>query len=298
MKPKPAIRNMNSKTRHKIKPVNKILDHCIHILPILIKSTMWTNEIFRRLQELRKRSLNYKFDTLDAIQHLQHGGLIEEIEDQRLGQKQLVRLTSLGTELANMIVSIDLYKNSHQEMLNMIRKHFELPKRISPNVRRSILRSRGWKNEDIHLYDDFSTSISWVMEGSGMIFKDGLFNRVINIVNDFSLSDIAKDIMYSLSMDSLSYQISVLLGTNEENYSYPNIGIMDSDQLFIFLRQMSKDLPNLMFNEVKNMLVSDLSILNPSSEEFLAEKLNCEKVAKKYGGSLSKAEKCMPASSI
>ena len=38
-----------------------------------------------------------------------------------------------------------------------------------------------------------------------------------------------------------------------------------------------------MFDEVKNMLVSDLSILNPSSEEFLAEKLNCEKVAKKYG---------------
>ena len=66
------------------------------------------------------------------------------------------------------------------------------------------------------------------------LFKDGLFNRVINIVNDFSRSDIAKDIMYSLIMDSMSYQISVLLGTNEENYSYPNIGIMDSEELLFF----------------------------------------------------------------
>jgi hypothetical protein len=247
---------------------NRLVFVCIKILRLLLAKKLHYNEIIRQTSPDR---------TLvdDAIDTLEKGQLIVELKMSRYERKRhgihsqakIMHLTDLGRELADMVVSVELYKESHEKLLQAVRKHFaEDSKNIALD---NILRNRGWKKEEIEFYYDSLQGIRYLTECSGMILKEGLFRRYIDIVGDFgSLSGIAKSVLNNLVMEAISYQISILLSHAEQNYPYVNLGIMDHNTLRGLLNDTNQPFPDIVFNQVKNMLLSDLCILKPSKEEI------------------------------
>jgi len=279
MTSKPVKRKTSSRKRHKHKPVKKVLHHCIQILPMLINCRLGKDTIFKKIQGLKQRGLNYKYDTLDAIHHLKSGGLIEEIEDENHRQRLLERLTTLGDRIAHLILWTNEYKKSHSRLLEAATQHLNIHiNDFQEKALKSILRSRGWIDKEIEEFDEIlyykhaKHGIDMVMEYSGQILKDGLINRYINILGTFNtITYVARDITNSLIVDAVTYQMSVLLNIIEKKYYNYNIGVMDKWNLFEFVKDLNHSYPNFMFNQVRDMIVSDLYILGISKEEITEE---------------------------
>jgi hypothetical protein len=142
---------------------------------------------------------------------------------------------------------------------------------------KGILRSRGWIDEEIGedeivYFKHAKKGIDMLMEYSGQILKDGLINRYIDILEAFnSISDVAKNIINNLIIDAVLYQISVELRIVEEEYYSYNIGVMSESNLFEFVQDLGYPFPKFIFNEVKDMIISDLNILGISKEKITEE---------------------------
>jgi hypothetical protein len=104
----PVERKTSTKKRRKVKPV-KILKYSMHILPMLIDGKLGRNEIFRKIKDLKQAGMSSKSDTLDSIRRMINEGLIKEIKD---GQHLLQQLTSLGDEIAHIILWTNEYKKA------------------------------------------------------------------------------------------------------------------------------------------------------------------------------------------
>ncbi len=251
---------------------NRLVSTCINVLRLLLDKNLHYNEIIRQTSPDRspdRTHLNY------AIEELERGELIMEYrisKHERKRQKihsqwKIMKITDLGREIADIANSIELYKESHAKLLQRIRKYFDLTEGRKNGALNNILRNRGWKKEETAVYHHSLEGIGWLTESSGMILKEGLFRRYIDVLDEFSpLSGIAKSLMNNLIMDAISYQISILIDSAEENV-HVNIGIMTHDALLDFLNGVRYYFPDIVFNEVKDMLVSDLFVLKPSEEE-------------------------------
>ena len=242
--------------------VERLVYDCSQILRVLSAGDTNVNTIV-------KKSGLYKNYVYKGIKALEKGKLVKAFKIPNHDQMKMKSLTELGKEIADMAVGIDFYKKSHEEMLKVIGKHIENREDINSKAMKSILRSRGWNADEIPLYPQCAEGVDYIMQHSGMILKEGLINWYMDILSDFSpLSDIAKSIINNLVVEAISYQISVLLGSIEENHSDSNIGVMDYANLYSFLKSFSYYFPNMMFNEVKKEILSDLLILRPSKEDI------------------------------
>jgi hypothetical protein len=261
---------MSTKKRRKVKPVNEILRYSMHILTMLINDKLGRNEIFRKIQDLKRPGINYKRDTLDTISHLKSEGLLEEIKD---GQRHWQQLTPLGFEIAHLILLTSEYKKAQSQLIKIAGDNFKTNIRdFDPKVLKHILKNRGWIDQQIEDIDEIlfykhaKLGISGIMEFSGQILKDGLINRYNNILRGYdNISNLSKQLISNLIIDALSYQLEVV-----GKYGY-NIGVMDEENLFDFLRGVGYAYPEFIFNVAKDMIVSDLNILAISKEEITQE---------------------------
>jgi hypothetical protein len=284
MRSKPVRRIMNSKRRRKAKPVNKILNHCMQILPLIIIRSMGKNEIFAKLQQLKHRGLNYKFDTYDAIFHLQRGGLMHEIV---FNQKQVQELTPLGRELAEMIIGSDKYKKSYSALRNAFDNKFNTPKQKNKRTLRIRLKNNGWNEDEIEWFDYYDETVSFVLSYADDYFIRGaLQKRFELIIREFgSVSEIAKTIINTLILNASVYHISFVSTRHiEEDYPlslrmpgglpeqdgtpYIDRYVEINEEVIFDFQEASGQVyyPKLISNEVKNMLVSMLCMLKPPRE--------------------------------
>jgi hypothetical protein len=280
---KPVTRIKHSKRRRKVKPVNKVFDHCMQILPLIINRSMGKNEIFAKLHQLKHPGLNYKFDTLDAIFHLQRGGLMHEIAH---SQKQLQELTPLGRELAEMIIGSDKYKKSYSALQDAFDNNFSTPKQKNKQTLRSRLRNSGWDEDEIEWFDCYDEQVDSVLGYADDDFIRGaLQKRFELIIREFgSVSEIAKTIINTLILNASVYHISFVSRHIEEDYpsslrmpeelpeqdGTPYIDRyfeIDEQEISYFKDASRKDYyPKPISNEVKNMLLSMLFMLKPPRE--------------------------------
>jgi hypothetical protein len=283
MRSKPVIGIMNSKRRHKVKPVNKILNHCIQILPLIISRSMGKNEIFAKLHQLKHRGLNYKFDTYDAIFHLQRGGLMHEIAH---SQKHIQELTPLGRELAEMIIGSDRYKKSYSALRCALDNNFSTPKQKNKQTLRSRLRNSGWDEDEIEWFDYYHEQVTLVLAYADDDFIRGALQKRFELITrEFgSVSEIAKTIINTLILNASINHISFVSRHIEEDYPLSlrmQEGLPEQDGtpyidryieineevISDFEKASGQDYyPKLISNEVKNMLLSMLFMLKPPRE--------------------------------
>ena len=238
-------------SKYRLQLIGRLVYDCTQILRVISTGDINVNKIV-------KKSGLYKKYVYNAIKTLEKGRLVKELKYPNHKQIRLKSLTELGKEIADMAVSIDFYKKSHGEMLKIIRKYFEIQQGIDSKALKSILTARGWNAEETQVYPHCIEGISYIMQHSGMIFKDGLFRWSIDLLSEFDpLSEIAKSIINNLITEAISYQISVLLGTTIEKHPYQNIGIMEYEDLDSFLQSFSYYFPSMIFNQVKNLILSE-----------------------------------------
>lgn len=278
---KPVTRIKHSKRRRKVN--NKVFDHCMQILPLIINRSMGKNEIFAKLHQLKHPGLNYKFDTLDAIFHLQRGGLMHEIAH---SQKQLQELTPLGRELAEMIIGSDKYKKSYSALQDAFDNNFSIPKEKNKQTLRSRLRNSGWDEDEIEWFDYYDEQVDSVLAYADDDFIRGALQKRFELITrEFgSVSEIAKTIINTLILNASVYHISFVSRHIEEDYPLslrmPE-GLPEQDGtpyidryveinarvISDFEQASGQDYyPRLISNEVKNMLVSMLCMLKPPRE--------------------------------
>ena len=128
-------------------------------------------------------------------------------------QKKIKKLTELGYEFKNLMVSIEEYNEAFLKFEQRRVEKFRDHDRPVP----SILRSRGWSNEEeIDKYEE-----TWLgtIEIKDFLIKN-IFNALISryaaIASRIGKNNIAKDILIKYVTDQITHQLSIL--SKESDY--------------------------------------------------------------------------------
>jgi hypothetical protein len=191
---------------------------------------------------------------------------------------QYIHLTELGRELADMAVSFEQYKNSLTNFEDKEYDHFNISKSISQDSLKNILKNRGWNDKEIFWYKESLPGLEWVRYITGAKVINILLNRCSLSLYKFSFGDIAKAIMNSILVDATTFLLSEmineieyyheLLSENDPKSINKEIGVYQrvADQQLDDISETTYPFPKVIYGEVKNVLVSYLSLLKPPKE--------------------------------
>jgi len=144
---------LNSRKRHKIKPVNKLINYSVNILYLLSNGESKSeNKIFGDLIKLSK-GLNYKRDAIDTIHILKKNHMIEISKSNNHVQKYEVKLAPLGSDLIYFRKNMEQYIKQYKDQKNSIEEEFVCEVNMPRNRRKSKLLAKGWKTERIPYHD-------------------------------------------------------------------------------------------------------------------------------------------------
>jgi hypothetical protein len=91
-----------------------------------------------------------------------------------------------------------------------------IPQETNKLVLANTLRSRGWINEEIKLYDIFYDCIDYLEDIFPTKIIHALILRYILILSKFSINKIAKDILNRIIIDAIPDQLLFILGNFEK----------------------------------------------------------------------------------
>jgi len=225
MKKSTATRSLRTKEYKQSQPVEiNLIDHYIAILKILFDGKKYVNEIFNILRKETKR-IPYQSDkssTIFAIKDLLKYQLVTETIVQRgktkrkrirkkkpIIQKRIIELTPLGKELSQLIYYIDEYSHRYKKLKDVIDYHFNGNDiGIKQVILSKRLKERGWKNQEMELYDQYMASILSLESHLPMVILNTLLARYFKIIHSYSsISDIAKEILRRVIMDAITKYI-------------------------------------------------------------------------------------------
>lgn len=275
----------------KIKPV----DRKIRILRTLLSDDMTVNNIFV------KTGLSDKKSITDAITEMEVAELIAERKHQKHSQKEIMYLTKSGRELADMIISLDEYIKSIYELHEQanekvlfvkgrylaILQYEDIEKQKYLEIKKDYLRTLrniGWKDSEIEFYNCCRTNIVDFIAYCEKNFLNVLLLRYSNILRSFKLKKLQKFIIREIIMAAVNERISFMLEHIEDQiYGYSTIRVHNPLQNKIMptvveqgssdgILQLFRDivdivawnpLPFVIKEEIRNVLISFLSLLNP-----------------------------------
>jgi predicted transcriptional regulator len=264
-------------TRKFIKPVlkYKLVGICLKILRLIPPEGLHVNSIFRQT------GLSYKPDVEEAIDNLQKGKLITETKSPTHKQKKIKHLTKLGHEFKRLMNNINEYDNAFQRFENSIKQNFDSldrsETREDPDVKGlvnlilsdpspSVLRSRGWIDEEIDLYEETQYGIGKTRDFLQRNIFNALISRYAALLQDIGDNEIARDISTKIVIDEIEHHLSVIRG----NYASNEINGVET-----VATEIENDISEFYYNpeyymhnhhinkEIKNVLVSLLCLIIP-----------------------------------
>jgi DNA-binding HxlR family transcriptional regulator len=144
---------LNSRKKHKIKPVNKLINYSVNILHILSNGESKSeNKIFEDLIKLNE-GLNYKRDAIDTIHILKKNHMIEISKSNNHLQRYEVKLAPLGSELISFRKNMEQYIKQYKDQKSSIEEKFVCEVNIPRHRLKSKLLAKGWKIEQIPYHD-------------------------------------------------------------------------------------------------------------------------------------------------
>jgi hypothetical protein len=184
------------------------------------------------------------------------------------GKEQPKELSVLGRELAELMKSIEDYDRSFAELKAEYRRHFSFQSKPKDNaILKNILKSRGWKEDEIGYY--LIVHKNWPQGDHGFQYKSPwmiiniLLARYSTLLADYKPNQIAKDIMNKLLLDIIVEHLSCIFDNITtiqrqsmlESATSKTFNDID-DVIGIFnYRFMNK--------HVEDVLVATLSVLKP-----------------------------------
>jgi DNA-binding MarR family transcriptional regulator len=265
----------------KIKSPCQIVNHAKHILPILLDKGKGANEIFFKGRQTGLTS--YKQDVLDTIKTLQEAELIDEIPDPKHSQKRIKRLTPLGRQLAELMSNIESYNKSYLELKDAIRANFtfDWSNIKDDSVLRSILRGRGWAEDEIARFIDvdkrWGTAAHDFASTSPWSVVRILLAKYSMIIFDYKPNQIAKSIVDKFIVDFMTEQLFSILDnvTNMQRrsmvYDTTSYIVSDIRKQITFLGNLFQDY-RFIDGYVENVILATFTILGPDRELIKRER--------------------------
>jgi hypothetical protein len=271
--------------KHKPKPVQDLIEHCVHILVILGEDGKGKgkNELYRKIQTLNGKYLNYdvnevkrqprftyKYDTLDAIYHLEKEGLIERCDDINHLQKEKFVLSALGAELSNVLKSIHKYNKSFDELIETRNEKFFVYDKGSRHFR---LKNKGWSDDEIANYDLWLYECMWLLSHLSTIFIDSLISRHSLVMLKFDTHDLAKEILDKAVIDTFTYYVLGSTQRPSPSDKDAKIRIMVTEiyqrtSNFFFNCQLPEQMNRFIRDNYAELLKSVYSVLSPQKDLF------------------------------
>lgn len=143
-------------TRSILQPVLKRQPVALDIISLLGhhaqdgQTGLHVNAIYKKLVAL-VFSRN-KYPIINIIDYLEQSGLL--MTTMRGVQKEIKTLTRLGYKFVKLVNDLDEYVKSCSDLQDAIKRDFDLDNYIGNKEQRSILRSKGWTQDEIDEYDN------------------------------------------------------------------------------------------------------------------------------------------------
>jgi DNA-binding HxlR family transcriptional regulator len=262
--------------------INRLVETSIKILRLLLDKSLHYNEIIRQTSPDRTHVDN-------AIYVLERGQLIMEYKISKRERKQqkihsqtkIMQITDLGRELIDILVSLEQYKKAYYELKKPVDEYFTnwIEKKHSISqfktksldqrdaIRNNTLRERGFTHKDLEFYDSSGVGTTLVLRALEGKILEVITVRCALMLYRFSITDIAKDILNNILVSAVTFRVLYLI---------ENIHRVGSN-IDLYRGQIAEDLmyeiggnyyfPALIHKEVKNAILSYLSLLKPPKED-------------------------------
>jgi len=263
---------------------NRLVETSIRILRLLLNKNLHYNEIIRQTSPDRTHIDN----TIDV---LERGQLIMEYKISKRERKQqrihsqarIMQITELGRELIDMSVSLEQYSSAYFELKKLVDEYFiKWRGEQSNSIRDNILRKKGFTDDDLELYNE---SYNGAMVALGALVTE-IFEVIITRcalrLYRFKITDVAEDILNKIITNAVTFRVSLLLKGIKSHESIPfnkeDLNAKEQGdgsyvspfaiQNLIMKMPMQYYFPSVMHKEVKNAILSYLSLLKPSKESI------------------------------
>jgi hypothetical protein len=220
--------NLSTKKYVKSQPVDfKLIPHYIGILKILFEGRKNENQIFMALSKNEGERIAYQSDkntTIVAIKRLVVYNLatVAEIKSKGIKKKRwmqrrvrrktmekIIELTPLGKELSQLICYKDEYKLGYKKLKDSINQYFKINRNSNTNISNSVFRRRlktmGWKNNEIEVYDRLEEEILSLEAHLPLIIFNTILARYFRIISHYNqITYMAKEILKRVVMDVIT----------------------------------------------------------------------------------------------
>ena len=230
--------------------------------------------------------------------------LVTRSKDRKIHkQKEFLRLTDLGVELAELLDSMDVFDKLHLELRNKIKQTFNDSAKPTKQKKasKSLHRSKGLGEQEINSYN-INAEMAWYFEKKSLsICIDVLKTSYAYIISKFSPNDSANDLLlktfanmidkYTLmELESLGNEINHYFSCKDCGHELPVSKEIQDDQksaliliescrqMFEFIKQHAPLIfadNSFISKETRNVISSLFSICNPP-KEFLEVLIKAE----------------------
>jgi len=111
--------------RHRIKPVNEMINYCMNILYIVAngETKKSENEIYRALIALNDKGLKFKRDAIDALHKLAENHVLKVERSNNHPQRYEVELAPLGNELVSLRRNVEQCISIYEDLVSTVKKN-------------------------------------------------------------------------------------------------------------------------------------------------------------------------------
>jgi hypothetical protein len=149
-----------------------------------------------------------KYPIINIIDYLEQSGLL--MTTMRGVQKEIKTLTRLGYEFVKLVNDLDEYVKSCSDLQDAIKRDFDMDNYIGNKEQRSILRSKGWTQEEIDEYDNLLLCSKHLTSDLISPYEviDVMFIRYVSVLSKIHGNENAKTILNRIMMDKINDQLS------------------------------------------------------------------------------------------
>jgi hypothetical protein len=207
----------NRRKKHRVKPVEKLINYYINILKIVAdgETAKSENEIFNALQALNDKGLKYKRDAIDSIHSLVGNQILNIFKNENHLQRNDVQLTPLGDKLVSWWISIDHSLTVYRNLEEIIQTNFVIEERISYVELRAKLLSKNWKLEDIPSHDERLEKAIDFMKKTLHVIILTLIKSYMRLLSKINENELAKAILNNLFLEELKKCLSLSISKQE-----------------------------------------------------------------------------------
>jgi hypothetical protein len=256
--------------------LDRLLSVSTTILRLIYGRKLWVNEIIKQTSPDRTYVIQ-ALETMEKARLLTQG-------PRSIGRKRSVELTSLGNEIATLYFSLDNYMKGYNEIYKFLQDNFV--KYEDRNTLKNILKSRGWDEYDIAIYDELQSSFrnyEWTFFDNML---DVVHLRSLKILTKYKINiQLKRNDIIRILLEAVSHKViafvygNLLVRHGKEKISYGGNEIDIQHWINSTERRLLRSfgcwghyrIPLFAINELRKASLSYLKLVDPENNTLLEE---------------------------